>query len=114
VSVLTGATSLLQLLLFVGGLVVGILLRGRDGKAAVLVAIGFGVQIIGVVLSLLEGFAISAYVRSGSSGLSAVASISYGFGAALRLLELAACALIFFGLLRLVRRRPAVTAGVAR
>lgn len=112
-NVVTAATSLVQLLLFVGGLVVGILLRGRDGKAAALVSIGFGVQIIGVALSVLESVAISAYIRSGSE-LSAVTSISYGFGVLLRLLELAACALIFFGLLRLVRTRPAVTPGAAR
>jgi len=114
--VVTVATSLVQLLLFVGGLVVGILLRGRDGKAALLVALGFGVQLLIVVLSIVEGFVVSAYIRSaGSEDLaSTVTTVTYGFSLLLTLLRLAGCALIFAGLLRLVRNRPAVATGVAR
>lgn len=117
-NVVTMATSLVQFLLFVGGLVVGILLRRRDGKAATLVAIGFGVQIVGVLLSVVEGVAFSAYIRS-STGASDLATtlttLTYGFSVVLTLLRLVAAGLIFFGLLRLVRRpSPATVTGVAR
>ena len=115
-SVVTVATSLVQVLLFIGGLVVGISLRGRDGKAALLVALGFGVQLLGVALSIVEGVTVSAYISSAvEQGVTAiVTTITYGFGLILALLRLAGCALIFVGLLRLVRRRPAVAAGVTR
>lgn len=105
--VLTGGTYLVQALLFVAGLVAGILLRGRDGLAALLLAVGFGVQIIGVALSIAEPFLLD------SAGIGA-ADLVYGFSLVLRVVDLAAFVLIFVGLLRLVRRRPVASRGAVR
>lgn len=103
--------GLIEVLLFVAGLVAGILLRRRDGKAALLLAIGFGVQILGVVLSFVEALALPALIHGVGAGSLA---ISYGVSVVLRLLTLAAFVLIFLGLLRLVRHRPTAAPGVAR
>lgn len=116
-NVVTVGTSLVQLLLYVGGLVVGILLRGRDGTAALLVALGFGVKILGVVVSIADGLVVSAYIRSAALSPARVATeqaITYGFSLVVRVLEIVACLLIFLGLLRLLRRPRAAATEMAR
>lgn len=100
-----GIAGLIELLLFVTGLIAGILLRRRDGAAALLIALGFGLQILNEVLSYAEQFAPSA---PGSIGPV------YELGLLLRPINLAGTALIFAGLLRLVRRRPVPAEGATR
>lgn len=99
--------GLIEVLLFVAGLVAGILLRRRDGLAGLLLALGFGVQILGDVLSTVEPFLLDAVGADPTVAL-------YGFSLLTRLISLAGIVLIFVGLLRLVRRRPAMSQGAAR
>lgn len=113
-------SAVLQLLVYVGAIVVAILLRRRDGKAALLLALGIGCQVLGVLISVGEGLAMSAMIRSSvasSGGMQPVEALVYGFGLVIALIRLAGFALIFVGLLRLVRRRPGAAAagmGAAR
>lgn len=114
--VLTWLPSVLELAVFVGGLVAGILLRRRDGKASLLVALGFGGQILAILVTVSQSFAISALIEadSGPGSAGSLQTVSFVFGLLLALLRLAGCALVFFGVLRLVRRRPTTVTGVAR
>jgi len=110
VSVVTG---LVQLLLYITGLVAGILVRGRDGRAGLLIALGFGVQILGAALGFVEGLVLPSLISS-LHDVDAVQAFTFLLGVVLRLLNLAAFGLVFWGLFRLVRNRPAANAGVAR
>lgn len=106
-------TSLIEILLYVAGLVAGILVRRRDGKAGALVALGFGIQILAVVLGFAEALILPALIHSVQDAGS-VQAFALTFAAVLRLLDLATFVLIFLGLLRLVRSRTATNPGVAR
>lgn len=105
-------TDVVLLLLYVTGLVAGILVRRRDGKAGMLITLGFGVQLLGSVLGFAQALLLPTLVHA--ADLDTVSLVNFGFSVVFRLLNLAAFALVFWGLLRLVRYRPAATAGVAR
>lgn len=105
-------SSLIEVLLYVAGLVAGILVRRRDGAAGLLVAAGFGLHLLGVVLSFIESLALPAIIHA--TGTGSVFTFTYGVSVVLHVLSLAAFVLIFLGLLRLVRGRTTATPGVAR
>jgi hypothetical protein len=108
-------SAVLQILVYVGAIVVAILLRQRDGKAALLLALGTGCQVLGVLVSVGEALAMSAMIRSSvtsTGGMGTVEALVYGFSLVIALIRLAGFALIFLGLLRLVRRPGAAAAGM--
>jgi hypothetical protein len=108
-------SAVLQLLVYVAAIVAAIMLRRRDGVAALLLALGIGCQVLGVLISIGEGLATSAIIHSvvtSSGGTDGVEAVIYGFNLVIDLVRLAGFALVFVGLLRLVRRPRATAAGM--
>lgn len=102
----------IHLALFVVGLVLALGLRRHDPKAAALTATGFGVQIVVPLISVLQGLVISAVVDARGAGdiEAAVTPLSLLFGVVIALIRLAGIALIFFGMLRVMRGTGAAAA----
>lgn len=106
-------TTLVEMLPFVAGVVAGILLRRRDGTAALLVTLGFGLGLFSRVLHLVVvGI---QYTLIGSDDYFSIAN-AFGYAGLVvpPFAELAAFVLIIIGMLRLVRRRTTAGAGVTR
>ena len=102
---------LVQLALFVTGLVAGILARRRDGLGGALVAAGFGVQILNA-FTYVASAAMTSGAVDGPGDLDRVQAIYMVFNLISALIRLVAYGLVFFGLFRLVRSRPAAMGGV--
>lgn len=112
----TVVSAVVQLALYVGGLVVAVLLRRRDGLGALLAALGFGCMLLCVLLSVGEGMAVSAVVGGASGGygdrLARMQTTTMIFTVVIDLVRLAGFALVFAGLLHAIRRRPAPAPGM--
>lgn len=101
-------TSVLELAILILGLVVAVMLRRRDGQGALLLALGFGCELVAVIISVAEAVVSSALIESTlhSGGIQAMQALIYGFGLVIRLVSIGGYILVFLGMLRLVRRRP--------
>lgn len=110
----SGISTVLLIALYVGGCVVAILLRRRDPRGGLLAALGFGCMVVTALLSVGQGLAISGAVHSSSDSsadvLGRIQLISIVFITLTGLVRLAGFALVFVGLLRVIRR-PSVTTG---
>jgi hypothetical protein len=107
VGVVNIGSAVLHLALFGGGVVVALMLRGRDQRAALLTALGFGCELLGIVVGVGQRLVASGIVSAASS-VAQVQTVFLVFGAVIMLIELAGAVLIFLGLLRVVRRRRPV------
>ena len=96
-AVATMVGAVLRVVLLIGGVVVALMLRRRDSRAALLAVLGFGCVLLSSVVSLIEGLVVSRIVRAAPREASAVFLI---IGAVITLIELAGFVLIFLGLLR--------------
>lgn len=106
-------STVLLIALYIGGCVVAILLRRRDPTGGLLAALGFGCMLLTALLSIGQGVAISASIQSSADSsadvIDRMQAISMIFGLVIGLVRLAGFALVFAGLLHVIRRPPAAT-----
>lgn len=110
--------GLLLFLVSIVGLVAAVLLRHRDGRASLLLTAGFGVNLLGSVLSFFFGIFhtfIDASLNLGNTNdLNTALTITHSASLVSRLISVVALVLVFWGLFRLARHRTTADAGVAR